>query len=80
MRVLKDAKMSAEEEAVVAAILEAMEADARYNTPSRYSSNTALYPDNVVTFSAGHMNNLRKYPNINPDQYIQNLKLITRIR
>lgn len=80
MRALKDAKMSEEEAASALRALEAMEADRQYNTPSRYSSNSTLYPDNLIAFSELHMSYLRKFPTLNPEQYIQNLKLITQIR
>ncbi len=73
-------KMSVDEEAEVLATLRAMEADEKYNTPSRYSSNTALYPNNLITFSALHIAYIRKYPETNPQQYLQNLKMITKVR
>ncbi len=72
--------MSIVDEADITTSLEAMEADNIYNTPSRYSPNTALYPDNMISFAAIHVAYLRKYPSIDPRQYLQNLKLTTLIR
>lgn len=72
--------MSTEEEAEILVVLRAMEEDTAYNTPARYSSNTALYPNNSITFSAQHLTYMRRFPDLDPRQYIQNLKLITRIR
>lgn len=73
-------KMSPDEEAEIQLTLEAMEVSERYNTPSRYSSASTTYPDNLMPFSAVHMAYMKKYPSINPEQYIQNLRLSTRIK
>lgn len=72
--------MTSQEESELLAVLMAMEADAKYSTPSRYSSNAILYPDNLITFSAFHMVAIQKYSDIDISHYIQNLKLITLIR
>lgn len=61
-------------------MLTEMEGDERYNTQSRYSADAARHPNNQVTFSEKHIEHMRKFPEINPHQYIQNLKLITRIQ
>ena len=72
-------KLTVAEEAQLLVELKEMEDDAHYNTPSRYSSNTTLYPDNLITFSALHIANVQKYPDVDLHQYILNLKLMTRI-
>lgn len=68
------------DEAEITTALEAMEADNIYNTPSRYSPNTALYPNNMISFAAIHLAYIRKYPTIDPYQYLQNLRLTTLVR
>lgn len=80
MKPSSSTKMSAEQEAELLAELEAMEADSRYNTPARFTTNTDLYPGNSITFSLQHIAYMKKYPSVNPHQYIQNLRMITRIR
>jgi hypothetical protein len=66
------------EEDVRALLLE-MEGDARYNTASRYVADSEKYPDNVITFSEQHLEHLRKFPDVNPHQYISNLRLMTKL-
>lgn len=72
--------MTASEEAAVLATLQAMEADTQYRTSSKYHTNTEKYPNNLITFSEIHLTYLKKFPAIKPNQYINNLKLITRLR
>lgn len=73
-------KRNLEEEAEALSALQLMESDEKYSTPSRYSSNVSLYPDNLMSFSSMHMAYLRKYPDVDLGQYIQNLRLSTLIR
>lgn len=65
------------EDEVLVLLLE-MENDDRYNTAPRYVVDTEKYPDNMITFSQRHLEHLRKFPDINPHQYISNLKLMTK--
>ena len=60
--------------------LKKLEKDPQYNTKSRYHSDVERYPNNLITFAQSHIEHLKKFPNINPDQYISNLKLMTKIR
>lgn len=61
-------------------LLEEMEGDKRYNTKSRYVADTLKYPDNQITFTEKHLEHLRKFPDIDPNQYISNLRLMTATR
>ncbi len=70
--------MNAVEEAEILSTLEGMEKDGRYNTASRYHNNTEKYPTNQISFSETHMAMLKKFPLIDPRQYVANLKLITK--
>lgn len=72
--------LDATEEAEILATLKKMEADIVYNTESKYHNNSEKYPDNEISFSETHMAYLKRYPAINPDQYISNLKLSTKLR
>lgn len=58
--------------------LEAMQNNQAFNTPSCYTANTVRYPANNMTFAEKHLDYLKNHPNTNPDQYIANLRLITR--
>lgn len=51
-----------------------------YHTESSYSANTTLYPNNLVPFVEKHMAYLRDRPNVDPDNYVANLRLMTKIR
>lgn len=61
-------------------ILQTMSHDRLYNTESSYSADTSSYPDNVIPFVDKHMAYLNTHPSIDPNQYIANLRLMTRIR
>jgi hypothetical protein len=54
--------------------------DTSFNTESSYSANETLYPDNVIPFVDKHMAFLRTRSGIDPQQYLSNLRLMTRIR
>ena len=68
------------EEAELRAIFKEMEKSGKYNTVSKYHNDTAKYPDNKITFSDTHIAYLKRYPQLNPQQYIQNLRLSTKHR
>jgi hypothetical protein len=72
--------MDPEKVAEVRDALRLMENDLTYQTDSGYSSNESLYPDNNITFVEKHMNYLTEHRNVNPEQYLSNLRLMTRIR
>lgn len=60
--------------------LQAMAADKKYHTVSTYNSNSELYPDNKISFVEKHMHYLRTHPNTDPQLYISNLRLMTKIK
>lgn len=60
--------------------LEQMVLDDRYNTASSYSTNGNVYADNLIPFVDKHMNYLRTHPSLDPQHYMANLRLITRLR
>lgn len=60
-------------------ILVEMTQNSAYNTTASYSANTTTYPDNSIPFVNKHMDYLNTHPNINPDHYISNLKLLTKL-
>jgi hypothetical protein len=61
-------------------ILEAMDADNNFSTGTSYSANTTLYSQNLIPFVDKHMIYLRDHPNVNPQHYIANLRLMTKVR
>jgi len=67
-----------EEEARILSLLKQMEENKAYSTKPRYAANADKYPDNTISFSKQHIEHLRKFPNIDPEQYISNLKLMNR--
>lgn len=60
--------------------LMAMAADVTYHTLSTYSANGLLYPDNQISFVDKHMEYLRTHPATDPQHYLSNLRLMTRIK
>lgn len=61
-------------------ILTVMALDTAYNTDSSYSANSELYPDNLIPFVAKHMSYLNAHPSTDPQHYVSNLRLMTRVR
>jgi len=60
--------------------LQEMVEDKSYRTVSGYSIDTDTYPDHAVPFIQDHMNYLRKHPQVNPEHYLSNLRLMLKIR
>jgi hypothetical protein len=60
--------------------LKDMTADARYITNPGYSPNGELYPSHVIPFVEKHIEYLRTHPTTDPQHYLSNLRLITRVR
>lgn len=60
--------------------LQLMAEDSSYNTASSYSANALLYADNRIPFVDKHMAYLVNHPLLDPDEYLANVKLATRIR
>ena len=61
-------------------ILNDMDTNESFNTDSSYSANSDLYPDNLIPFVEKHKNYLIKHPSTDPNQYLANLRLVTRKR
>lgn len=61
-------------------LLQRMTADTGYHTPSSYSANTGLHPDNRISFTEKHLDYLIAHPKIDPQTYVANLRLMTRAR
>lgn len=60
--------------------LQEMQANLQHNTDSSYSADVVKYPDHQINFVDKHMQYLQAHPEVNPLQYIANLRLITRLR
>lgn len=60
--------------------LERMVTDGQYNTESGYSANSTLYPDNLQPFVDKHISYLTSHTKVDPEQYLANIKLLTRLR
>ncbi len=60
--------------------LHRMSEDESYTTGSSYIANTALYPDNSISFVDKHVRYLKAHPSVNPQHYVSNLRLMTRVR
>ncbi|GAC1499378.1 MAG: hypothetical protein NVS1B10_02010 [Candidatus Saccharimonadales bacterium] len=60
--------------------LSQMVRDGEYITVSSYNANPLLYPDHDMSFVEKHMHYLSAHQNVNPRQYLSNLRLMTRDR
>lgn len=61
--------------------LTAMLSNPALNTrTSTYSANTALYPDSEIPFVEKHIAYLMDHPKLDPEQYLANLRLMSKIR
>ncbi len=72
--------LESEEGLLAKELLQEMAEDKAYNTSPGYSANSDLYPSGVVPFVDKHMDYLSTHPNTEPQAYISNLRLMTRIR
>jgi hypothetical protein len=57
-----------------------MENDPLYSTAASYTPNTAVYPDNVMSFADKHMDYLSTHLGVGVPTYLANLRLKTRSR
>lgn len=60
--------------------LQALVEDSGYNTEPSYIANGEAYPDHLIPFVEKHMAYLMSHPKVNPEQYISNLRMMTKIR
>ncbi len=61
-------------------VLKAMDQDLRFNTEPTFSSDAEKYPDNLMPFVDKHVKYIRNHPATNPQHYLANLRLITKVR
>jgi hypothetical protein len=60
--------------------LQALVDDSAYNTEPSYIASTEIYSDHMIPFVEKHMAYLMSHPKVNPEQYISNLRMMTKIR
>lgn len=60
--------------------LEAYEADPTMITESVYSPSANEHKDNKMPFTEVHLTYLRKHKNVNPQQYLSNLRIMIKKR
>ena len=71
VQALKDAKVRER--------LVAMENDpSLHKVKSTYNANNELYPNNQMPFRDKHYDYLLKHPDVDPDQYLSNLRLMLK--
>jgi hypothetical protein len=67
-------------DAEVRQALSLMDGDSSYKTDPGYSSSDTLYPAHQVPFIERHVQYLQNHPKVNPEHYLANLRIMTRIR
>lgn len=72
--------LESEEGIAIKQALQKMAADSAYNTKASYSADAERFPDGSMSFVDKHMDYLRRHPATDPQQYISNLRLMTRVR
>ena len=81
MSTVKKKNFFGSEEAIqIEKMLHLMATDTAYNTNSSYSADAVHYPDNLIPFVDKHMNYLKAHPSLDPQHYLANLRLMTKIR
>lgn len=60
--------------------LKEMAKDVTFSTGPTFSANSELYPDKLIPFVNKHMEYLRNHPSVDPQHYLANLRLMTRVR
>jgi hypothetical protein len=60
--------------------LNKMVMDRTYITVPSYCADSDKYADNLIPFVDKHLAYLRTHPATNPDQYLSNLRLMTRVK
>ena len=69
-----------EQVAKVRKALQELVDDSGYNTEPSYIASTEVYTDHLIPFVEKHMAYLMSHPKCNPEQYISNLRMMTKIR
>lgn len=69
-----------EEGAEIEKALRIMAEDKGFSTKASYSTNSTMYPNNSIPFVDKHMSYLSAHPSVDPEHYLANLRLITKIR
>jgi len=59
--------------------LKKIDADATYSTDASFSANTILYPDHRIPFVNKHIDYIKNHPSTDPQHYLSNLRLMTRV-
>lgn len=72
--------ITSEEGIRATAVLNSMVLDGAYITEPSFSADSEKYTDNLIPFIDKHLAYLRSHPATNPEHYLSNLKLMTRIR
>ena len=60
--------------------LQSMLEDDSFHTEPGYSINTEAYPDHVIPFVEKHVSYLNKHPQVDPEHYLSNLRLMLKVR
>jgi hypothetical protein len=60
--------------------LQQMAGSSSYNTTASYTTNSLLYPDNLIPFVDKHMNYLISHPALEAKKYLANIRLMTKVR
>lgn len=65
---------------MAAQVLTLMDSDDAYLTEPSFSADSEKYNDNLIPFVDKHLTYLQNNPATNPQHYLSNLKLKTRIK
>lgn len=76
---LRKGFLESEEAQEIRQVFQSMTLSDAYNTAPSYSTDTILYPNNLIPFTDKHMNYLNTHPKLEAKQYIVNIKLMSRV-
>ncbi|MCA9332420.1 hypothetical protein KDA00_00945 [Candidatus Saccharibacteria bacterium] len=60
--------------------LKTMVKDNSYYTEPTFSANSELYPDQLIPFVDKHVQYISNHSLVNPQHYLANLRIITKVR
>ena len=77
---MKKNLLSPDEISVIKRELRRMEKDSSFNTQPSYTANVLSYPDKLIPFVEKHMAYIYNHPQLDPQHYLSNLRLMLRSR
>jgi hypothetical protein len=76
--VVRDRRADYMQDDEILAVLQDMVLDPNMITKPGFRANAMLWPDNKIPFTEAHLVYLKNHPDLNPEHYLSNLRLMIR--